>query len=328
MATFTAPNSGTPGTEISSLDWTTLVSAAVKAVIGADGNGIASTGSGATSAYGFDTGSQDHQVVYDYEGAGATASRVVVGWVDSSNYVYIRQDGTGNRRIYQRLAGVDTFITDAAPQNIGVRYKLRKTGNVITLRLASDDSVLVTATCDAAINGTIAGIRPGGVFDPWLDNIVIQDNAADGGAAALAPAGASHGHLGGSPGLAAQTPIGPDAAVHAHSTDAAALAASSPLAVDGVVHGHSADSPALSATGVASLTIDAATHGLGSNEPILVAIGVPVITGAAGVHGLTSSLVALGMTGQTNPSGSRLLKIGKEARRAAIAPDNRMLPIS
>ena len=327
MATFTAPNIGAAGTEISSLGWLLLAGGPAKAVIGADGNGIASTGSGGSSVYGFDTASPNHQIVYDYEGAGNTASRAIVGWVDSNNYVYIRHDGIGNRRIYQRLAGVDTMLTDLAPQNIGTRYKLRKAGTTITLRSAVDDSVLVTTSCDAAINGTIAGIRAGGAFDPWMGNVVIQDTASEGGAAVLAPAGASHGHSGGSPGLAAQTPIGPAASVHAHSAEAAALAASSPLAVDGAAHAHMAESPALSALVAAALAIDPAGHGLGDDPPILAGTGVPLIAGAAGLHGMASGLTLLSMNGAGQPalSGNRLLRIGEEARRAAIAPDNRVL---
>lgn len=308
MATFTAPNSGAAGTEISSLGWTLLASGPAKAVIGADGNGIASTGSGGSSAYGFDTASPDHQIVYDYEGAGNTASRAIVGWVDSNNYVYIRHDGTGNRCIYQRLAGVDTMLTDLAPQNTGTRYKLRKAGTTITLRSAADDSILVTTSCDAAINGTIAGIRAGGAFDPWLGNVVIQANADEAGAAAtLDTASATHGSGSGEPALVSVAALGP-----AVST-----------------HGHDATSPTLGGFIAAALAIESPAHGLGDSSPILVATGVPVVAGAAGLHGMASGLALLSMDGAGQPvlSGNRLLRIGEEGRSLLVAADARVATI-
>ena len=184
MTSYSIPNTGTPAAEVDVTSGLVLQqNGAGYLGYAADGVGLANY-AGTLSRYLYDTGSQDHQVIYTFEASGNTGNRIIVGWVDASNYVYIRNDGTGNRRIYQRLAGVDSFITDQAPQNLGVRYKLRKVGTTITLRLASDDSVLVTATCDASLNGTQAGIASStvDVLPRWLSNVIIQDNASEGGA--------------------------------------------------------------------------------------------------------------------------------------------------
>ena len=327
MTSYSIPNTGTPAAEVDVTSGLVLQqNGAGYLGYAADGVGLANY-AGTLSRYLYDTGSQDHQVIYTFEASGNTGNRIIVGWVDASNYVYIRNDGTGNRRIYQRLAGVDSFITDQAPQNLGVRYKLRKVGTTITLRLASDDSVLVTATCDASLNGTQAGIASStvDVLPRWLSNVIIQDNASEGGApGVLSITEAGSAITSGSPSLAGTPPsfaLSVAEAGSAITSDSPSLAGTPPSFALSVAEAGSAitsGSPSL-AFEPAPFVLSVAENGfaVASQSPGLT-FEAPVVEILVGLDGVVMTSAGVTLTGTIPVFGLSILTASLQLNSNAV----------